>query len=128
MIDPPKRRAMPRARTALPVPVAPTMPAINGGLADSGAIQSFSRAMVNSHTDKCTNSWRWFRTREPDIPAIDRPSENISACMCCQDEHVDASARQHLVALLAETLDDAEQGGVPFADERRRDLILHSGR
>src|SRR5450756_292457 len=128
MIDPPKRRAMPRASAVLPVPVAPMMPTINGRLADSGAIQSFSRAMTNSHIDECANSWRWFRIREPDVPAIDRPSKGIAACMCCQDEHVDASARQHLVALLAEALDDAEQGGVPFVDERRRDLILHSGR
>src|SRR5450830_487378 len=84
--------------------------------------------MINSHIDECANSWRWFRTREPDVPAIDRPSKGIAACMCCQDEHVDASAHQHLVALPAETLDDAEQGGVPFVDERRRYLILHSGR
>src|SRR5450756_36032 len=102
MIDPLKRRAMPRASAVLPVPVAPMMPAINGRLVDSGAIQPFSRAMINSHTDEYANSWRWFRTREPDVPAIDRPSKSIAACMCCQDKHVDASAHLHLVALLAE--------------------------
>src|SRR5664280_1212946 len=48
--------------------------------------------------------------------------------MCSQDKHVDASASQRLVALLAQFLDHAEQDGVSFVDESRRDLVLHSGR
>src|SRR5450830_2108760 len=107
---------MPRESAVLPVPVTPTMPTINGRLANSSAMQSFSRAMADSHTDEGANSWYWFGAREPDILAINRPSEGVAACMCSQDEHVDASARQHLVALLAQVLDDSEQGGVPFVD------------